>query len=245
MKPSLLNITVPVYNEAAILQQSISRLVSFLHTDVALPHEIVIVDNASTDSTLETAKRIARRFSSVRVMHLEQKGRGRAIKRAWFDSKAEVLTYMDVDLSTDLAAFPILIESLCSGDSDLAIGSRLLAGSTVRRGYKRELISRSYNLLVKACLQTHFSDAQCGFKAITRRAAHDLLPLVENNNWFMDTELLVLAEKLGYRIRDVAVHWVDDPDSRVVIWRTILEDLVGLLRMRWKLQGMKNLRQPR
>jgi hypothetical protein len=166
------------------------------------------------------------------VLHLDEKGRGRAVKTAWNESKADILSYMDCDLSTDLAAFPPLIESMISGRFDVAVGSRLLKPSLTTRGIRRETISRGYNLLIKASFHTKFSDAQCGFKAITKRAAQELLPLVEDNGWFMDTELLILAEKLGYRIFDLPVRWKDDPDTRVKIWSTAIEDIRGLLRLR-------------
>jgi glycosyltransferase involved in cell wall biosynthesis len=226
------NVTIPVLNEEEQLTASISTLQWFLAEQCRLDYEIVIADNGSTDQTLPLARELARRSPLVRVIHLDEKGRGRALKRAWNESGADICTYMDVDLSTDLRAFPTLIGGLLEGEFDLATGSRLLIPGMTTRGPRRELISRGYNLLVKAVFHTHFSDAQCGFKAITREAARALLPLVEDNGWFMDTELLILAEKLGYRIFDFPVVWKDDPDSRVKLVRTALEDLRGILRLR-------------
>ena len=153
-------------------------------------------------------------------MHLDAKGRGRALKAVWSASDAPVLAYMDVDLSTDLRALLPLIAPLISGHSDLAIGTRLARSSRVVRGPKRELISRSYNLILRGALSASFSDAQCGFKAIRAEVARDLLPLVEDDNWFFDTELLVIAQRVGLRIHEVPVDWVDDPDSRVDIVAT-------------------------
>jgi putative flippase GtrA len=167
----------------------------------------------------------------VRVVHLAEKGRGRALKRVWTDSDAEVLVYMDVDLSTDLNALLPLVAPLISGHSDLAIGTRLRDGSRVTRGPKREVISRGYNLLVRQALRTRFSDAQCGFKAVRRDVAREVLPLVEDDAWFFDTELLVLAERAGLRIHEVPVDWVDDPDSRVDILRTAYDDVRGIARL--------------
>jgi len=183
---------------------------------------------------LEIARQFEESDSRIHMVHLEQKGRGRALRKVWTESDADILSYMDVDLSTDLEAFAPLLESLATGGFDLAIGSRLLEASETIRGFKREVISRSYNFLIKAALRTHFSDAQCGFKAITRETAQKLLPLTEDDCWFFDTELLVLAEKLGYRIYDLPVRWVDDEDSRVRILNTAIEDLKGLLRLRRK-----------
>jgi hypothetical protein len=169
-------------------------------------------------------------------LHLELKGRGRALKVAWGESEADILSYMDVDLSTNLSAFPLLLESLASGGFDLAIGTRLHPQSLTKRCRKREFISRFYNRLVRLVFGTHFSDAQCGFKAITRAAAQRLLPAVEDNGWFFDTELLVIAEKCGYRIYQQPVVWTEDPDSRVRIVSTAWEDLKGMARVYRKLR---------
>ena len=232
MKRPFVNITIPVYNEERILAESIGKVVAFLASNFRYAHEIAIVDNASIDRTLQIARELQASHDRVHVLHLDEKGRGRAVKTAWNESKADILSYMDCDLSTDLAAFPPLIELMISGRFDVAVGSRLLKLFLTTRGFRRETISRGYNLLIKACFRTKFSDAQCGFKAITKRAAQELLPLIEDNGWFMDTELLILTEKLGYRIFDLPVRWMDDPDTRVRIWSTAIKDIRGLLRLR-------------
>lgn len=193
-------IVIPVFNEEKALRNTIAKLHTFLAQQIHMAWEIVIADNGSTDQTWAIAELLRQEYSRVRVLHLDEKGRGRALKRAWLESDAEILSYMDADLSTDLGAFLTLIEALATGGYDVATGSRLLEPASTIRSFRRELVSRAYNLLVRALLQTHFSDAQCGFKALTRRAAQCLLPQVEDTGWFFDTELLVLAEKLGYRI---------------------------------------------
>ena len=228
----LVSIVIPVYNEKAQLAQSIARLHAHVRSRCPFDAEIVIADNGSTDGTLEVAHSLAKRHDGVRPVHLRDKGRGRALKRCWTESSADILSYMDVDLSTDLDAFPGMISALAGGGFDVAAASRLLNPRLVTRSLKRGFISRSYNLLIKAFFRTTFSDAQCGFKAITRTAARELLPLVEDAGWFFDTELLVLAEKLGYRIFDFPARWVDDPDSRVNLWQTAVGDFRGLLRLR-------------
>lgn len=203
------------------------------HLCEGLPYsfQITIADNASTDHTLEIANRLAGEFPAVRVVHMPEKGRGRALRAVWSGSDAAVLAYMDVDLSTDLAAVLPLIAPLVSGHSDLAIGTRLHRGSRVVRGAKRELLSRGYNLMLRHTLRARFTDAQCGFKAIRREVAARLLPLVADNEWFFDTELLVLAERCGLRIHEVPVDWVDDPDSRVDLLGTVLADVRGIARL--------------
>lgn len=230
------NVTIPVYNEEAQLPSTIHTLASFLKARLRFDYEIIIANNASTDKTLEIAQRLARSYAKLSVVHLPQKGRGRAIKKVWSESSAEIMSYMDVDLSTELEAFPKLIEPLAGGQFDLAIGSRLQKESRMKRGWRRDFISKSYNWLVRRMFSTRFSDAQCGFKAISRKAGAELLPRVQDNAWFFDTELLILAEKSGYRIFDLAVTWVDDPDSRVKIIPTALADLKGLLRVRQSLR---------
>jgi putative flippase GtrA len=224
------DVVVPVHNEEADLERSLRRLHAHLE---AFPFtaRITVVDNASTDGTWPIAQRLAAELPGVRALHLAEKGRGRALRTAWLSSDAEVLAYMDVDLSTDLNALLPLVAPLLSGHSDVAIGSRLTRSARVVRGPKRELISRSYNVILKAALAARFTDAQCGFKAIRADRARQLLPLVEDTGWFFDTELLVLAERSGLRIHEVPVDWVDDPDSRVDIVATAVADLKGVVRL--------------
>ncbi|WP_026928141.1 bifunctional glycosyltransferase family 2/GtrA family protein [Granulicoccus phenolivorans] len=225
------DIVIPVYNEERDLAASVRRLHAFLASELPYSARITIADNASTDGTWQLAEQLAAELPGVRPVHLAEKGRGRALKQVWLDSDATVLAYMDVDLSTDLAALLPLLAPLLSGHSDIAIGTRLTRNSHVVRGLKREFISRSYNLLLHGTLGVSFSDAQCGFKAITRRAAQRLLPLCEDNNWFFDTEMLVLAQRAGLRIHEVPVDWVDDPRSTVHIVSTATEDLRGIWRL--------------
>jgi putative flippase GtrA len=224
-------IVVPVYNEAQDLVTSIDLLHSYLADNFPLSWLITVADNASTDGTWAIACQLAGELDGVRALHLAQKGRGRALRTAWSQSDATVVAYMDVDLSTDLDALLPLVAPLMTGHSDVAIGSRLAHGARVVRGPKREVISRAYNLLLRATLRNAFSDAQCGFKAMRADVARQLLPLVEDNAWFFDTELLVLAERNGLRVHEVAVDWVDDPRSTVDVVRTAQDDLKGIVRM--------------
>lgn len=227
----VLDVVVPVHNEQAALADSVRRLHRYLSEQFPFTFRITIADNASVDATPEIAAGLAAELAEVRVCRLEQKGRGRALHSVWADSDAPVLAYMDVDLSTDLAALLPLVAPLISGHSDVAIGTRLSRGSRVVRGPRREIISRCYNLILRSTLAARFSDAQCGFKAIRADVAHALLPHVADTGWFFDTELLVLAERAGLRIHEVPVDWVDDPDSRVDIVATAIADLKGVVRL--------------
>jgi putative flippase GtrA len=224
-------VVVPVYNEERALDRSVRRLRHYLDERFPFDATVTIADNASTDGTWVVATRLAAQLHGVRAVHLDQKGRGRALRAAWSVSEASVVAYMDVDLATDLDALLPLVAPLLSGHSDVAIGSRLARGARVVRGPMREVVSRCYNLALRALLRNGFTDAQCGFKAMRADVARTLLPLVADDGWFFDTELLVLAETNGMRIHEVPVDWVDDPDSRVDVVATAAGDLRGLLRM--------------
>lgn len=227
-------VVVPVYNEEQALPRSIPVLREFLAGD-AFPYEwrILIADNASKDGTPDAARRLEEQFpGEVAYVRIEEKGRGRALKRTWGDSPMEIVSYMDVDLSTGLEAFPALIAAIAEEGNDVAVGSRLLPASRVKRSLGRRLLTRGYSLIIKALFSTRFSDAQCGFKAVQAGVARRLIPLIEDNNWFFDTELLILAERAGYRLKEVPVAWVEDFDTRVNVPKTVAEDLLGLARMR-------------
>jgi glycosyltransferase involved in cell wall biosynthesis len=230
MRPTV-EIAIPVHNEQAALEGSVRRLDAFCREHLPYSFGIVIADNASADRTREIGEALAAALPSVTYLHLTEKGRGRALRRVWSRSDADVLAYMDVDLSTGLEALLPLVAPLISGHSDLAIGTRLARGARVVRGPRREVISRAYNRLLRLSLRSRFSDAQCGFKAGRASTIKALLPRVEDQAWFFDTELLVLAERAGLRIHEVPVDWVDDPDSRVDIVRTALGDLRGIVRL--------------
>jgi putative flippase GtrA len=227
----VLDVVVPVHNEQHDLGPCVRRLHSHLTEQFPCRFRITVADNASTDATMAIATALAAELPEVAVVHLTEKGRGRALRQTWSRSDAPVLAYMDVDLSTDLSALGPLIAPIISGHSDVAIGSRLARGARVVRGAKREFISRGYNLLLRSTLAVRFSDAQCGFKAIRADVARELLPHVADTGWFFDTELLVIAQRSGLRIHEVPVDWVDDPDSRVDLIATAIADLKGMARL--------------
>ena len=229
----LVEVTVPAYNEEKALEQSVRLLHSYLSDNLPLHFLITIVDNASTDGTFAIAQRMGAELPRVRAVHLDRKGRGLALRHVWGRSEADIVAYMDADLSTDLDAFLPLVAPLLSGHSDLSIGSRRASGAQVVRSPKREIISRAYNLLLRAVLSARFSDAQCGFKAGRTEVVKALLPAVKDDAWFFDTELLMLAQRQGLRIYQVPVTWTEDPDSKVEIIRTALADLRGVARLRF------------
>ncbi len=230
--PPTLELVLPVYNEGHVLASSLRTLHDYLERNLPCSFRITVADNASIDGTLDCARRLAEELESVEVLHLDLKGRGNALRAAWSASRAEVVGYMDIDLSTDLHCLPELVLPLLENRSDVAIGSRLAPGAQVTRGLKRETISRCYNILLRSLLGLGISDAQCGFKAARREAIAPLLGEVRDDGWFFDTELLYLARRNRLAIHEVPVRWVDDPDSRVAILHTALEDLRGIARLR-------------
>jgi glycosyltransferase involved in cell wall biosynthesis len=228
---AVVDVVVPVHDEQAVLAATVRRLHEYLSAELPFAWRIVIADNASTDETPRIAASLAEELPDVGLVTLPEKGRGRALREAWRRSDAEVVCYMDADLSTDLRALLPLLAPLVSGHSDVAIGTRLAAGARVTRSPRRELISRAYNGLLHATLGARFSDAQCGFKALRADAADRLLPAVRDDGWFFDTELLVLAQRQDMRVHEVPVDWVEDADSRVDIVATALGDLAGIGRL--------------
>ena len=225
-------VVLPVYNEEHVLAESVLTLHEHMARECHFPFRITIADNASVDATPAIARSLASRLEHVHSLRLERKGRGHALRAAWSASEADVVAYMDVDLSTDLGALDGLLTPLLEGRADVMIGSRLAPGAEVTRGLRREVISRSYNILLRASLGLGIADAQCGFKAIRRDVLAPLLDLVQDDSWFFDTELLYHARRSRLAIREVPVRWVEDTDSRVQILATAREDLRGIHRLR-------------
>ena len=225
------DIVIPVHNEQRALPGCVAVLHEYLDAHFPFDWVITIVDNASTDATPTVAAGLAARTDRVRLLRLDRKGRGLALRSSWSASDADVVVYMDVDLSTGLDALLPLVASLVDGHSDIAIGSRLAPGARTVRGPKREVISRCYNALIRLTHGARFSDAQCGFKAARTSVVRPLLPHVQDDAWFFDTELLLLAEHNGLRVHEVPVDWVEDTDTRVHLRSTVTADLRGLLRV--------------
>lgn len=235
--PPTVDIVIPCLNEEKQLPLTLQTLGAFCKAKLGrYQWRVLVADNGSVDKTFEIAQSFAERDPArFGLIRLPERGRGRALRKAWSESTADVVCYMDVDLSTDLVALPALLDSITVEGYDVAIGSRLAKGSKVeRRTLKREVVSRCYNLMIKGLFFTRFSDAQCGFKAMSRKAVLEIIPVTEDIAWFLDSEILIIAEKRGYRIKDVPVHWVDDPDTRVKIAKTAWGDIKGLMRLRFR-----------
>ncbi|KKR34320.1 MAG: Glycosyl transferase family 2 [Candidatus Gottesmanbacteria bacterium GW2011_GWC2_39_8] len=234
-------VVIPVYNEEKELEQSVVKLRNFCRKSLeTYQFKITIADNASTDKTSDISKQLTMKYPEVNFLHLDQKGRGRAVKLAWIKSHADAMAYMDVDLSTDLKSFPRLLMAL-ENDFSIAIGSRLLDQSKVKeRTMKREFLSRVYNMLIRLFFGVRFHDAQCGFKAVNKKVVKELIPKIEDNEWFFDSELLIVGEKSGYKIYEEPVLWIDNPGSTVRVMKTAMGDLKGLWRLFWERPWEKN-----
>ena len=228
------DVVLPCYNEVTVLRESVERTLATIRDVAGYNWRILIADNGSTDGTGALAEELARAHAEVSAMTIVEKGRGLALRGAWLASDADVVTYMDIDLSTDVAHLPELVRMVAHEGCDVAIGTRLGKGAETTRSLKREVTSRGYVFLIRATFPgLKITDAQCGFKALTRKAAQDLVPRIENRMWFFDTELLILAHRHGYRICELPVRWDEDPDTKVKIVKTAVEDIKGLARMRF------------
>lgn len=232
---SSIEIVIPVLNEEKALPVCIGKLFQFCERYMrSYDWKITIADNGSTDDTYSVASALSKKYSKIHVFRLTEKGRGRALKSAWMKSQADIVAYMDVDLSTDLVHLPDAVNLVTSGECSLSVGSRLCQGShVVGRTIKREIISRCYSILFRALFFVSFRDAQCGFKVVSRQVVNNVIPLVKDTGWFFDTELLIISEKNGYRVCEIPVNWTDDPDTRVNVFRTAWYDIKGLLRIRF------------
>jgi len=225
----LVEIVVPVYDEVATLAANVEVLLAYLREEFPFRYRIVIADSAGVEGTRAVAASLAARHEEVTLLGLGRKGRGVALRTAWLASDADVVSTIDVDLSTQLESFLPLVAPVLSGHSELAVGTRLAHDAGIGRRLERDLV---YNGLIRAAFRVGFSDARCGFKAIRADVARRLLPFVEDDGSFFDTELLLLAERNGLRIHEVPVDRSEDLDSRVELLPAIAADLRGLWRMR-------------
>jgi glycosyltransferase involved in cell wall biosynthesis len=226
-------VVIPVYNEEKVLEKSVSTLKAFLDEHRNFKWQIVIADNNSNDKTGIIGRDLASKIPDVEYLHIPRKGRGIALRTAWSQADTDFVSYMDVDLSTELDALIRAVELLRSG-ADIVVGNRLDKKSTVKRSLKREFVSRSYNVIIKLMLGTHFHDAHCGFKTGRSEVVQRILPYIEDNEWFFDTEFLFYGEKLGYRIVEIPVTWTEDPDTKAKILKDAYDDLRGLYRLKFR-----------
>jgi len=230
-RPSAL-VVLPVYNEEKALRRGVQTLTSFLKDYEGYQWQVVIADNNSNDSTGVIGRELESENPIVKYLHIPRKGRGIALRTAWEQADCDFVSYMDIDLSTGLVALIKAMDTLKEG-ADIAVGTRLSKDSNTTRSLKREFISRSYNVVIKLSLGTHFSDAHCGFKTGRREVVQKILPYITDNEWFFDTEFLFYGEKLGHKIVEIPVTWIEDTDTKAKIFKDAYDDLCGLYRLRF------------
>ena len=236
-------IALPSYNEALVLEKNVNKLVDFCQKNLAadIDWRLIIADNNSQDQTAAIGKDLARRYPAVTYFFIGQKGKGTAIKAAWESQAADVYCFMDADLATDLSALPRLVQAMAGG-AEVVIGSRFQPQSQVKRSMIRWLVSWGYRLALKILLKTKINDAPCGFKAINQAVKTAILPLVQNKEWFFDSELVILAEKKGYWVQEIPVIWADPREgkdkSRVKVFSLGRDYLKQIFVLRQRLKSL-------
>ncbi|MEK7570214.1 MAG: glycosyltransferase [Patescibacteria group bacterium] len=232
-----LTLILPAYNEATILPWSVRTVMGYASAALqAFDWSLVVVDNASTDNTSAVVVALQQELPGLQYLRIPQKGRGIALRTAWNTMDFDISLYMDVDLAVALDAVAPLVDMIASGAADIAVGSRYATGAKIQRSFMRSVTSVGYNFLTRLCIQLKTRDAQCGFKAIRKAVAVQLLPSVRDDGWFFDTELLLQAERRGFRVRALPVSWVETRPalrkSKVHVLRTITHYLIQLFRLR-------------
>jgi len=232
--PLEVSVVFPAYNEASRLEKAVLETERFLRK-ITSSFEILIAEDGSTDGTDVLASTLSKKYPYVRHLHGDTRlGRGRALRRAFEASRGKTLVYIDVDLSTDPRFLRPLIESVGEG-YDIVTGSRGLRESRVERSFLRQLASTSYNLMVRLFLKSDLKDHQCGFKAFNRRSLFKIMDRVKARHWFWDTEVLVLASRSGFKIKEIAVDWKGGKKTKVHLLLDTLKMGLQIIRLWWRL----------
>ncbi len=226
-----LSIVLPAYNEAKRLKDTVEK-VRKSAAETGYKFEIIIAEDGSKDGTDAIASELASKYPEVIHLHSDERlGRGKALMNAFERAKGKVVVYMDVDLATDLKHLKELVDAIAVEGYDLATGSRLMKDSKTDRPAKREIASRGYNFLVRLFLGSKIHDHQCGFKAFKRDVILEIGKDVKDNHWFWDTEVLVLAQKRGYRVKEIPVRWRHGGETKVDFGRDVVYMFSQILRM--------------
>ena len=233
----MIDIVVPLYNEEKELAKSVETMIDFLSvTRFPYPYKITLANNESTDGSWRICQELARIYPLVRALDVGGKGKGLAIRTAWSKSDADVLAFMDVDLSSDLSFFKVLIEPVYSGVADIAIGNRLgKSSSIISRKAMRKAASHIYNFAARAILRTSFDDHQCGFKAMRKDKFDIISNSLTERGFFFDTELLAISLRKGFKVVPIDIVWRDSEDSKVALFSDSMKMFLDLLRLRGRL----------
>jgi glycosyltransferase involved in cell wall biosynthesis len=237
MNPEITAI-IPVYNDRDSLEIAIPRSIEILGT-ITSAFEIIVAEDGSNDRSAEFVQRYAAQDFRVRLLHSDERlGRGKALSRAIREAKGVIVCYYDVDLATDMHHLPELIAAIRNGEV-ISTGSRLMPDSDIVRTNGREIASRSYNFLVRLFLGSRVFDHQCGFKGFNKALIIPILPAIQSDHWFWDTELLVRTQFKGYRVVEFPVRWRAGKGTTVKV-KDVFEMGSSILRLWWQIHVQKN-----
>jgi len=232
----LVSVVLPAYNEAKDVELAVEQVNQALKK-ADYTYEIVIAEDGSTDGTAELSDRLTQKYHFVRHIHREQRlGRGTALNNAFKHCGGEVLVYMDLDLATDLNALKPLVDAIAVEGFDVSTGSRMLPESKVERTLRRSISSKSYNFLVRRLLGSKVKDHQCGFKAFKKEAVLSLLGEVAATHWFWDTEILVRAQRHGFKVKEIPVEWTSGKGTKVNLAKDSWNMFWQVTTLWWKLR---------
>ncbi|MFH1900157.1 MAG: glycosyltransferase [Patescibacteria group bacterium] len=230
----MITIVLPVYNEDLILQENAMQVFDFCRHNLQEDWQIVISDNASDDKTREIGEYLAGKYNEIKYFRLNKQGKGEGVIGAWQNFKGDVYVFMDIDLSVNLKSLPALIDGIKKGD-DIVIGSRMAQGSQVNRSFFRTIFSYGLRFTLRICLGLKVKDAPCGFKAINNKVVEQILPRIQDKAWFFDTEMLFLAQRQGFRIKEIPVDWEEvgrqDRHSKVGVFKVVIEYIRNIHRL--------------
>ncbi len=238
----LIEFCLPAYNEEKILKNNILQLLQYLKQQgFNFDWKIIILNNGSTDNTDKICLELEK--ENIKTEYIKSPGKGRAIKTYGLNCQADILVYMDIDLAVSLYNIPDLIKPIIQEGFDLVIGSRLLPNSKTERSFLRSFSSKSYNLLSKIILRHNLSDLQCGFKAIKVNKFKQLMPRIQSNEWFFDTELIAFANHFGRKIKEIPVDWQENRyearKSKINLARDSMKFIVNLIKLKLRLLKLK------
>ena len=232
-----MSIILPAYNEEKRLGPTLERILEYLENK-PWEAEIVVVDDGSSDGTVRLVDEWIKKDERIRlVRNPENKGKGFAVRNGMMHAKGRYRLFSDSDLSTPIEELDKLLAYI-GGRVDVTIGSRSIPGSDVRvpQPFYRVLMGKIFNLIVRLMFQTKMRDTQCGFKLFTRAAAEDVFPKAVVNRFGFDVEILFLAEKLGYKVKEVPVVWINSEETKVSAVRDSVDMFIDLFRIRMRLR---------
>ncbi len=239
-------ITVPTWNEAGIIAQNLRTLHASCQERLN-EHDwlIEVADNGSQDQTRQIVETLRHELDRLTLRAIETRGKGGAIRNSWLagEDLFDAFVFLDADLAADIRALPALVEPILSGQADLVCGSRFTVGLLIKRSPCRRSLSFAYRMWQKKVLHLPTEDAQCGFKAVSPRVVHELLPFVQERGWLFDTELLALVAERGLMTQPLPVDWIDQRHanrrSALSVWRDGWDFIFGVWRIRRRIMKDK------